>query len=161
MKKLVLLGMALATFAMAQEGPLFGTVGRATLTNRDGAKAQVAFEVGSAADGTLRGKLEFASITTRASDRIVRLSLVRPARLVVEGHTATFSGPGVLIVRTPTGETRVQGVIDCRVDDNRRPVAPSNTPDRMAIRFASPTSNATYQFEGVAYPGDLRVFDNR
>lgn len=161
MKKLVLLGLGLATIAFAQDGVAYGTAGRATLTNRDGAKAAVGFEVGAALDGTLRGKLEFASITTRANDRIIRLSLVRPARLAVDGHTATFGGPAVMIVRTPNGETRVQGAIECRVDDLRRPTSPTNTPDRMLIRFASPTASTTFQFEGVAAPGDLRVFDNR
>lgn len=161
MRKMFLFGALIGTFALAQPDALYGTFGRGTMVNSAGHRATVRFQVGAFADNTLRGNLEFNTLAARASDRLVRIYLVRPVRLAVDGHNATFVGPGIMVTRTPNGEVRTQGQLEVHVLDASRPESANPVPDQMALRFMGPTAASSFRYEGAIREGDFRVFDNR
>lgn len=160
-KMMILAGIAGATMILAQGVVVHTAVGRGVAGNEAGARGKFDFEAKRAENGANvridgRFRWETLAATTNTPGFVIE-SRVR--QMGSHGNVAEFSGPGVLIRRTPNGPVRVEGILSCRVVDNRRPEAAGNTtvPDRIAWKFARPNSNEQITFEGNVRDGDIKV----
>lgn len=105
---------------------------------------------------SLLGSFRFSTMNPESQQGIT-IEMGRVREFAKEGNIARFSGPAVMIIRTSAGVRRVEGAVAVSVADRRR--GETGEPDTIMLRFASPTSNLTFEFAGAVTRGDIVVFE--
>jgi hypothetical protein len=156
----LLLGSSAAFAGVGQ-----GAVGNGLAQTEDGLLGDFQFKAHKAVGEA--GESQIVRISGTAMLRVVRpdravieinLKMVRNFTLGDDKSTAEFSGPAVMVVRTPEGVRRAPGVALFRVADRGRP-GPLNPPDLLGVHFTTSDNSPRFDFAGAVVRGDIRVFE--
>lgn len=88
----------------------------------------------------------------------INCKTVRQFTLGDDKASAEFSGPAMMLIRTPRGVTRIAGILAWRVADRGRP-GPNNPPDLVGVRFIPSDGSQEFHFGGAVVRGDVKVFE--
>lgn len=150
--------VALAHF----QGRVVGAVGRGVAVNGEGRRGGFALDVKKAMRHTgghaeLSGSFTWHEMSSTSSHGFaIEMRRVHSVEVNSTHNVCEFSGPARLTRMTPNGPVAVEGRLQCRVEDRRRPM--DEDPDLIAWHFASPTTNVSVSFAGAVREGDIKVF---
>jgi hypothetical protein len=136
-----------------------GAEGAGVAQSRDNRASEFRFGVRKRTcpdSSSLLGSFRFSTMNPNSREGIT-IEMGRVREFVKEGNVARFSGPAVMVIRTPNGIRRVEGAVAVNVADRRR--GETGDPDTIAVRFTSPTTNAVFEFAGAVTRGDIVVFE--
>lgn len=148
-------GVALGALALAVAG-IEGARGRGVVQNDQGQRGQFGFEVRKVVDtGRVVGEFHFR---LGGNERRVEIDMPKALGFHRDGHTAGFGGKAKMV--TVIGRNRVvrEGTVRVHVADNTSPDHPTDTPDRLGLRFEAARGNFVFEFGGAVAEGDLVVF---
>ena len=173
MKALTLFAVFASSIVIAQTPPLAVTYGQGMAVAQNGQRAEFNFEVAKRAGATagappvVRGRFSMGLVmpsSTGPANTGRRIHMPQAAALGVNGHVAEFGGPATMVIPTPNGPETINGRVQVRVDDQRRPDAPATTParDHISVRFFRPSNTnpagvMVFDYNGTVGRGDIVV----
>ncbi len=156
----LVLPLALASIALAQNAGVQGARGEGAARSEDGRVGKFRFEVKKSqrpgGEPVVGGNMRFESEPPTREGRHVLIE-GRALRYAGRENVAEFGGPGIIVIRSGEHHVRHEGHWMSRVVDNRRPEAVRLRPDQFRIRFEVANSDVFYEFEGAVLRGDLAV----
>jgi len=165
MRKVAWLGALMvltSAFALAQTFSVKGASGAGTAgaPDSDQANAFFSFAVSQFSFGERSWQGGWFSLNTRQDNQYISVSMYRLAELNIDtdARTASFSGQGMLIVRTRSGYERMRGTIEVQVADNRSRDG-SGDPDTISVVFYDEDGNEVFSYSGEVKRGDIGVFE--
>jgi hypothetical protein len=157
----VALAALAATIALAAI-TVVGAKGQGHATG-SGGRAEFAMDAFKKTDGSnvrVGGYFRFIAFGgTTAVPRSNGIVVPEVAHLERNGRVCEFSGPGSMQVRVGSTYRTVRGICNVRVEDRRSPIAPSNTPDLIKVRFLVANSNDVFEWLGGVSQGDILVYE--
>lgn len=157
--------VALASAAPAQAAVVQGAVGQGLVRADDGRIGDFQFRVEKVlasqnGQDLVRVKGQGAFRLVAPDHAVVEITCKNVRQFVIgdDKKSAEFAGPALMVVRTPQGVRRVQGVLGWRVADRGRP-GPMNPPDLVGVHFTPAEGGQPFEFGGVVIRGDVRVFE--
>jgi hypothetical protein len=157
---IALLLLLVSSVAVADGTVRQGVVGQGVAVNsegREGAFTIRAVKVTTEQGTRIEGNFRFS--TGNRDTRTLLVVEARVERLRVNEHDAGFAGRGVMVIKRGTEVRRVEGIVEGRCADNRRPNSTDNKPDAIGFSFTPRNTNADgFRFGGNVRVGDLHVF---